>query len=72
MIDNSYRARYETARADWNRAIGHLDPATIEKVRDFLLIVANDGANRVFLERNARELITRLDAILGKPASQTP
>ena len=38
----------------------------LEHVRDFLLIVANEGANQVFLERNAREMIAKHDALLAK------
>jgi hypothetical protein len=34
-----------------------------EKIKSFLLIVACDGANRVYLERNARELIAWLDSL---------
>lgn len=41
-----------------------LSMSQIKKLRKFLLIVANDGANRVFLERNAIELIAELDTIL--------
>ena len=40
--------------------------ASLEHVRDFLLIVANEGANQVFLERNAREMIAKHDALLAK------
>lgn len=43
----------------------------LTKLRDFLLIVANEGGNQVFLERNARELIVELDKLLG-PAQPQP